>query len=93
MHFVVRWPDETLETCYSPSLVVREHLEVGASYPVAEFVRRSRLALTIASERVREKHGFACSNALGQIARIEARAHDFHEDSLARVAIEAFESA
>jgi uncharacterized repeat protein (TIGR04042 family) len=29
MHFVVRWPDGAEMRCYSPSLVVREHLEVG----------------------------------------------------------------
>ena len=26
MHFQIRWPDGQVDTCYSPSLVVREHL-------------------------------------------------------------------
>jgi uncharacterized repeat protein (TIGR04042 family) len=90
MHFVVRWPDETVETCYSPSLVVREHLAVGDSYTVTDFVHRARIALTIASDRVREKHGFPCSLALGQLATIEARARSFKEDAAARVLIESF---
>src|SRR3974390_535140 len=51
MHFLVRWPDGHDQRCYSPSLVVREHLEVGRSYEVAGFVERSRTLLTIASER------------------------------------------
>ncbi len=93
MHFLVRWPDDTLEACYSPSLVVREHLAVGGSYTLTDFVRRARTALTIASERVREKHGFACSLALGQLATIEARAMSFTELTAARVTIEAFDPA
>ena len=32
MHFVVRWPDGDQSRCYSPSLVVRDYLEVGRTY-------------------------------------------------------------
>jgi uncharacterized repeat protein (TIGR04042 family) len=41
-------------------------------------MQRSRTALTIASDRVREKYGFACSRAMGQLARLEAAAERFH---------------
>ena len=74
MHFVVRWPDGSEMRCYSPSLVVREHLEVGRSYPLAEFVARSRTALQIGSERVKAKYGFYCTAAMDQLATIESRA-------------------
>ena len=74
MHFHIRWPDGRREACYSPSLVVKEHMSVGESYPLDDFVARSRAALTIASERVRARYGFPCSLALGQLARIEASA-------------------
>ena len=74
MHFLVRWPDGDEMRCYSPSLVVREYLEVGRSYPVADFLERSRTMLHIASERVRAKFGFACSAALDQLATLEERA-------------------
>jgi len=77
MHFSVRWPDGTESRCYSPSLAVCEHLEPGTSYPLAEFVARSREALTIASERVRQRYGFACSRALGQLEAIERQAQGF----------------
>ena len=77
MNFRVRWPDGREMDCYSPSLVVREHLAVGASYPLPEFTRRTREALAIASERVRAKYGFACSKALDQLAAIEAEAATF----------------
>lgn len=91
MYFLVSWPDGTRERCYSPSLVVREHLAVGESYPVADFVERCRTALGIASERVRERYGFPCRLALGQLDRIEAASHPFLGRADARVAVEAFE--
>jgi uncharacterized repeat protein (TIGR04042 family) len=60
--------------CYSPSLVVRDFLEVGRSYAVAEFMDKSRTLLNIASERVRAKYGYACSAALDQLKALEDRA-------------------
>jgi len=74
MHFVVRWPDGGEMRCYSPSLVVRDYLQVGSSYPLPDFLERSRTMLNIGSERVRAKYGYACSAALDQLAEIEARA-------------------
>jgi uncharacterized repeat protein (TIGR04042 family) len=90
MHFSVRWPDDTTTDCYSPSLVVKEYLEVGKSYSVAEFVDRSRTALNIGSERVREKFGYACSSAMDQLGQIERTASRFEEQENAQVLVEAF---
>jgi uncharacterized repeat protein (TIGR04042 family) len=72
MLFSVRWPDNTVDECYSPSLVIKDYMNVGESYPVQDFVQRSRTALNIASERVRAKYGYACSSAMDQLARIES---------------------
>jgi uncharacterized repeat protein (TIGR04042 family) len=74
MHFTVRWPDGEEMRCYSPSLVVRDYLEVGRTYPVADFLERSRSMLNVASERVRARYGYACSSALDQLAQLEERA-------------------
>ena len=90
MRFVVRWPDGERETCYSPSLIVRDYLREGESYALADFVRLSSEGLRIGSDRVRTKHGRACSLALAQIARIEAVAAWFAGDPLARVECERF---
>jgi uncharacterized repeat protein (TIGR04042 family) len=79
MQFVVRWPDDTVTACYSPSLVVRDFLSEGAAYDVPTFVALCREALTIASDRVREKYGFACSLAAAELARIDALAARFVE--------------
>jgi uncharacterized repeat protein (TIGR04042 family) len=71
--------------------VVKEYLTPGESYPLADFLARSRTALTIASERVAARYGFACSRALGEIARLEAAARVFAQDPDARVQVESFE--
>jgi uncharacterized repeat protein (TIGR04042 family) len=88
MLFHIRWPDGTREACYSPSLVIKDHLAVGQDYPVDEFVALSRLALGIAIERVRSRYGFPCGRAQTQLGRIEeaARRH-----GAGTVYIEAFE--
>lgn len=73
IQFVVRWPDDSVTACYSPSLVVRDYFEAGHSYSLDDFLARSREALGIASERVRAIYGFPCSRAQSQLASIEAK--------------------
>jgi uncharacterized repeat protein (TIGR04042 family) len=88
LRFVLRWPDGTRETCYSPSTVVRDHFEPRTLYPLAEFLSRSRAALTAASERVKAIDGTPCSRALGQLARIECAAARYSTDT--QVLLESF---
>ena len=91
MRFRILWPDGVAETCYSPSLVVKEHLRVGGSYEPPEFLARCRVALNIASDRVQEKYGHACSLELGQLDSIEEGSEKFAGRPDARVSVEAFE--
>jgi uncharacterized repeat protein (TIGR04042 family) len=91
MRFHIRWPDGADETCYSPSLVIKEHFAVGETYPLPDFLSRSRTALLIASDRVREKYGVPCARALGQLARIESTASRFAPAMGGRVTVVAFE--
>lgn len=74
IRFQIQWPDGSEETCYSPSLVVKDYFSPGEAYSLTEFVARSRTALTIASDRVEAKYGFPCGRALGQLQHIEQRA-------------------
>lgn len=91
MRFHIQWPDGEEEICYSPSLVVKQYLEVDQEYTIEDFVERSRTALTIASDRVKAKFGYPCGLALGQLASIEERAaqctvqYDVHESKLTDV--------
>jgi len=89
--FRVQWPDGSIERCYSPSLVVRDHLNAGTFYELGDFVQRSRTALETASERVRDRYGFACTSAAAQLARIEHAAARFASHDRPRVLVEAFE--
>lgn len=90
MNFVIRWPDETTETCYSPSLVIKDYFTAGASYALEEFVDKARTALNIASKRVQAKYGMACGHALSQIAQIEQKSANFAHKPDARVTVVAF---
>ena len=74
MTVTVRWPDGRTQECYSPSLVMHDHLEAGRSYQVEDFTSRSLHALHLASERVREKFGFACTSAAATAAQISRSA-------------------
>ncbi|SON57110.1 hypothetical protein HDIA_3569 [Hartmannibacter diazotrophicus] len=91
MRFTIRWPDGTPESCYSPSLVIKDYFEPGQSYPLDDFLKRSREALGIASDRVKAKYGRPCSLALGQLQRIEAMSGRFTDTPQATVAVEAFD--
>ncbi|SAL35796.1 glycosyl transferase, group 1 [Caballeronia sordidicola] len=87
MHFRIQWPDNSEENCYSPSQVVSDFFTPGQDYPVDDFLLRAREALNIASERVREKYGFACSAAMDQLAKIEVDAERFMDEPDARVKV------
>jgi uncharacterized repeat protein (TIGR04042 family) len=90
MRFIVRWPDGAKDTCYSPSLVIKDYFRVGETYTLGDFVARSREALMIASDRVKAKYGHACSRAFGQLAEIERAARRFADVPGAKVACERF---
>lgn len=91
MRFRVRWPDGRRDSCYSPSLVIKDHLVPGESYPLDAFVERSRTALLIASGRVEARYGFPCSLAMGQIRAIESEAARQPRTPDAAVLVEVFE--
>ncbi|HTH94365.1 MAG TPA: MSMEG_0570 family nitrogen starvation response protein [Rhodocyclaceae bacterium] len=90
MFFRVRWPNGESEKCYSPSLVITDHLTPGTAYPVGDFVARCNTALTEASERVRQKYGYACSSAMDQLGRIQEKAGQFAELPEGQVVVEEF---
>jgi uncharacterized repeat protein (TIGR04042 family) len=90
MHFQLRWPDGSQARCYSPSLVIKDYFKPGTTYPLPLFMTQVREALHIASERVRAKFGFACSQALDQLAQIEHTAARFAAQPDAQVEVLAF---
>ncbi|SDZ60829.1 MSMEG_0570 family protein [Jannaschia faecimaris] len=68
--FRILWPDGLEEDCYSPSTVIHDHLTAGQTYRVDDFDTRSRIALDLAARRIEAKHGFRCSSADAQAAKL-----------------------
>jgi uncharacterized repeat protein (TIGR04042 family) len=79
LFFSLRWPDDSVTEHYSPSSIICEFLAPGTTYAVADFVPRARNALAAASDRVREKYGYACSRAGATLRDIETDAQKFAE--------------
>lgn len=85
MTVTVRWPDGTRDDCYSPSLVMHDHLRAGTDYTVADFTDRATIALGEAAERVRARYGFACTSAMASAEHIRSRAERFASDATVTV--------
>ena len=85
INFKIQWPDGTEQHCYSPSLVVKKYFNPGETYELSQFVEKSRTALNIASDRVKEAYGFPCSRALGQLQQIETKALEYKDLPEAKV--------
>lgn len=90
IYFRVTWPDGSRQRCYSPSLVVEDFFQAGQAYSVSDFLERSTRALGIASDRVRERYGFACTAAAAQLDEIVTRAGKYGTEG-AEVIVEGFE--
>ncbi|KWT83897.1 NAD/NADP transhydrogenase alpha subunit [Variovorax sp. WDL1] len=71
--------------------MVQDFLIPGQRYGLDDFLRRTSEALGIASERVRAKYGFACSQAMDQLAEIEHVASHFAGSADAEVLVVAFD--
>ncbi|CAN3127258.1 MSMEG_0570 family nitrogen starvation response protein [Mycobacterium sp. smrl_JER01] len=85
MTFRVRWPDGVEQHCYSPSLVVHDHLRAGADYTVTDFVERSSRAMTEAGDRVLAKFGFACTSAAATAEQIVEAATRYPGEAVLQV--------
>jgi len=85
INYKIQWPDGLQQNCYSPSLVVKKYFNPGETYELAEFVTKSRTALNIASDRVKEAYGFPCGRALGQLQQIESKAVEYENLSEPKV--------
>ena len=85
IRFEIEWPDGVREVCYSPSLVVKQHLTAETEYELSNFIERSRIALQEGSDRVKAKYGFPCSLALGQLQKLETSSTRYNSDTKVKV--------
>lgn len=90
IRFQIRWSDGTQDSCYSPSLIVKEYFSPNTDYALDDFVERSRTALNIASDRVKAKYGRPCGLALGQLQEIEEKSKQYAQIPNAKVRVVGF---
>jgi uncharacterized repeat protein (TIGR04042 family) len=83
VNFDVIWPDGDKVTYYSPSTIVREHLNAGAEYSQAEFGERIQTALNAASERVYQRFGYYCTAASAELEKIRRKQQFLREQEIA----------
>lgn len=74
VNFKIRWPDGREASGYSPSTVIYQYLEEGASYSLEDFLQRIENALNSASERVKQVKGFYCSSAMDTLSSLKGQA-------------------
>ncbi|EJM49667.1 MSMEG_0570 family protein [Pseudomonas sp. GM33] len=74
VNFKIRWPNGREATGYSPSTVIYQYLEEGASYPLTDFLQLIESALDNASERVKQVKGFYCSSAMDTLSSLKGQA-------------------
>lgn len=77
IRFQIQWPDGSQDTCYSPSLIVKDYFTPDCEYDLEDFVERAQTALQIASDRVQEKYGRPCGLALGQLEDIKIKSSEY----------------
>lgn len=85
VYYTVELPDGSQCSCYSPSTIIHDYFKAGDAMPLGEFITRSRTALNAASERVRQRFGFACSSAMDQLSEIEGWGRSFPSDQTVRI--------
>lgn len=86
VQLTLRWPDGQLTPSYSPSTVIFDYLKSGVDYSLDDFMTRAEHGLEAASERVRERYGYACSSAMDSLAGLRLQASAY-ADANARVAV------
>lgn len=85
IRFQIQWSDGSQETCYSPSLIVKDYFTPNSEYDLNDFVERARTSLKIASDRVQAKYGRPCGLALGQLQEIENKSAQYRHLSEPKV--------
>ncbi|MHB8694606.1 MAG: FAD-dependent monooxygenase, partial [Solirubrobacteraceae bacterium] len=76
VRLTVRWPDGVLQEAVSPSRAIERFVVKGGRYPRDELLGRLRDGLGAASERVRQRYGFACTAAAEELAALQAGARE-----------------
>ncbi len=84
----IEWPNEETDEVYSPSSVIKEYFKPGETLTIEDFLNKCNQSLSLASERVRVKFGYACTSAISETERINKKCTIFTaSDSVKIIAI------
>lgn len=81
----IQWPNAEEDQLYSPSSVIKEFFIPGKAIIVEEFSKKSEKALHEASERVRQKMGFACTAAQAESYRISEKCKSYDLNEIVKI--------
>ena len=81
----IEWPNENIDSVYSPSSIIQEYFSPGESLSVSDFKEKCLIALDKASDRVRAKYGYACTSAMGEAERISDLCGEFDEEKVIKI--------
>ena len=73
----IEWPGSESDQVYSPSGIIKEYFKPGETITVDTFSTTCNEALNEASERVRQKFGFACTAAQAELHRINEKCKNY----------------
>lgn len=67
----VRWPDDSVTSHTSPSTIIKNYFKEEESFDLPKFVEQAEAGFEHANQRVKERFGFACSQAAGELNEIK----------------------
>lgn len=76
-YITIEWPNNEKDQIYSPSSVIAEFFNKGEILTVDTFLIQCQKSLSEASERVRQKFGYACTSAEAESYRIKQKCQEF----------------
>lgn len=79
------WPDNQKDRIYSPSSVIEEYFHSGELLSIEKFLIKSKEGLKEASERVRQKFGYACTSAQAESDRISEKCQEFDNSKSVKI--------
>lgn len=79
VNFTVSWPDGETLVYYSPSTIIHQHLHAGGRYSQTEFAELCQRTMDQASERVRQRYGFACSASSAELEKLQHKLKTLRE--------------
>jgi putative flavoprotein involved in K+ transport len=85
--FTIRWANGETFAGTSPSRAMERFIIAGAAYPQGELLRRVTDGLSAASDRVRERYGVACTQAMEESQSIAAAAAGRDPQAIAQVLV------